>query len=404
MLHAAVVRSPVAHAIIRGIETSVAGAQPGVVAVYTAADFCDDEAGPLVTDWILPVMDGIPERHMMTGDRVRYVGEPVAVVIAETRAQADDAALLVDVHYDGLPAVVDAERAVADGAPLLHDRYPQNTSYIWHLGTGDFDEVAEKADHVFEIRLVNQRVHASSLEARVSLADYSPGTDTLTFYLGTQNVHVVRRNLALILGMPENRIRVVTPAVGGGFGSKLCVYPEDVIVCAASRRLRRPVRWVETRSEHFTGTSGGRDHVEYVSLATTREGRIQAMRVSTYANLGAYVSGMGAGIPSVSGLMFPGCYDFDVADVNIHGVFTNTSTTETYRGAGRPEAAYLIERSMDELAVQLGIDRLELRRRNFVRPEQFPYENACGMTYDSGRLRGLHEQGARARRLGRSDA
>ena len=384
MLHAAIVRSPYPHASITGIDTVHAAAQPGVVAVYCAADFSDDEAGPIVTDWVLPIMDGIPDRYMMAPDRVRYVGEPVAVVLAETRAQAEDAALLVDVDYAQLPVVTGAESAVADGAQLVHDRYPQNTSYVWHLGTGDFDVIAANADHVFEMRLVNQRVHASSLETRISLADYSPGTDTLAFYLGTQNVHVVRRNLALILGMPEHRVRVVTPAVGGGFGSKLCVYPEDVIVCAASRRLGRPVRWVESRSEHFTGTSGGRDHVEYVSLAATKEGKIQAIRATTYANLGAYVSGMGAGIPSVSGLMFPGCYDIALADVNIHGVFTNTSTTETYRGAGRPEAAYLIERAVDELARELGIDRIEIRRRNFIRPDQFPYDNACGMTYDSG--------------------
>jgi carbon-monoxide dehydrogenase large subunit len=383
-LYAAIVRSPFPHADIVDIDVTEARAHEGVVEVFTAADFSDDEVGPIPTDWTLPVMDGIPDRPLMARDRVRYVGEPVAVVIAATRAGADDGAALVDVRYEQLPSVVDAEQAMADGAPLVHERYPRNTSYVWHLGTGDFEEVAEQADHVFTIRLVNQRLHASSLEARVSLADYAVGTDTLTLYLGTQNVHVVRRNLALALHMPEHRVRVVTPAVGGAFGSKLCLYPEDVIVCAASRRLRRPVRWVETRSEHFTGTSGGRDHVEYVSVAATREGKIQALRVTTYANLGAFVSGMGAGIPGVSGMMFPGCYDFQTADVNVHGIFTNTSTTETYRGAGRPEAAYLIERSIDELAVELGIDRIELRRRNFIRPDQFPYANACGMTYDSG--------------------
>jgi carbon-monoxide dehydrogenase large subunit len=384
MFCAAIVRSPFAHATIVGIDVTQARAHRGVAAVFTGADFPEEEAGPIPTDWTLPIMDGIPYRHLMARERVRYVGEPVAVVIAETRACADDAASLVEVEYDELPAVVDAESAVADGAPLVHDDYPQNTSYFWHVGAGEFDEIAENADHVFSIRLVNQRVHASSLEARVSLADYSAGTDTLTLYLGSQNVHVVRRNLALVLNMPEHRVRVVTPAVGGAFGSKLCLYPEDVIVSAASRRLRRPVRWVETRSEHFTGTSSGRDHVEYVTIAATREGKIEALRADSYANLGAYVSGMGAGIPAVSAMVFPGCYDFQTADINVYGVFTNTSTTETYRGAGRPEAAYLIERSMDELAVELGIDRVEIRRRNFIQPDQFPYGNASGMTYDSG--------------------
>ena len=357
---------------------------PGVVAVFTAADFSDDEMGTIPTDWTLPIMDGIPDRYPLARDAVKYVGEAVAVVIAETRAQADDAAYFVDVEYTERPAVVDTEAATHEGAPLVHDRYERNTSYVWHLGTGDWDAVAAAADHVVDVRLVNQRVHASSLEARVSIADYQVGTGTLTLYLGTQNVHVVRRNLSIAIGIPENRIRVVTPAVGGAFGSKLCLYPEDVIVSAVSRRLRRPVRWAETRAEHFTGTSGGRDHVEYVSLAADNQGKIQALKVTTYANLGAYVSGMGAGIPVVSGMVFPGVYDITVADVDIHGVFTNTSTTETYRGAGRPEAAYLIERAVDELAAKIGIDRVELRRRNFIQPHQFPYANATGMTYDSG--------------------
>lgn len=384
MLYASMVRSTIAHADIVSIDTEAAQQQPGVVAVFTAADFDDDEMGPIPTDWTLPIMDGIPDRYPLARDVVKYVGEAVAVIIAETRAQADDAGHFVDVEYAERPAVVDTEGAARDGAPLVHERYERNTSYLWHLGTGDWDAVAATADHVVDVRLVNQRVHASSLEARVSIADYQVGTGTLTLYLGTQNVHVVRRNLSIAIGIPEDRIRVVTPAVGGAFGSKLCLYPEDVIVSVVSRRLRRPVRWAESRAEHFTGTSGGRDHVEYVSLAADKTGKIQALKVRTYANLGAYVSGMGAGIPVVSGMMFPGVYDITVADVDIHGVFTNTSTTETYRGAGRPEAAYLIERAVDELAAKTGIDRIELRRRNFIQPDQFPYSNATGMTYDSG--------------------
>ncbi len=384
MLYATLVRSTLAHADIVSINTDAARTMPGVVAVFTAADFSDDEMGTIPTDWTLPIMDGIPDRYPLARETVKYVGEAVAVVIAETRAQADDAAYFVDVEYAERPSVVDAEAATREGAPLVHDRYEANTSYVWHLGTGDWDAAAASADHVIDVRLVNQRVHASSLEARVSIADYQVGTGTLTLYLGTQNVHVVRRNLSIAIGIPENRIRVVTPAVGGAFGSKLCLYPEDVIVSAVSRRLRKPVRWAETRAEHFTGTSGGRDHVEYVSLAADDQGKIQALKVTTYANLGAYISGMGAGIPVVSGMVFPGVYDITVADVDIHGVFTNTSTTETYRGAGRPEAAYLIERAVDELAAKIGIDRVELRRRNFIQPHQFPYANATGMTYDSG--------------------
>ncbi|MFI5626406.1 xanthine dehydrogenase family protein molybdopterin-binding subunit [Nocardioides sp. NPDC051685] len=384
MLYASMVRSTLAHADIVSIDTEAARAQPGVVAVFTAADFGDQEMGTIPTDWTLPIMDGIPDRYPLARNAVKYVGEAVAVVIAETRAQADDATCFVDVEYLERPVVVDTEAAASEGAPLVHERYERNTSYLWHLGTGDWDTVAAAADHVVDLRLVNQRVHASSLEARVSIADYAVGTDSLTLYLGTQNVHVVRRNLSIAIGIPENRIRVVTPAVGGAFGSKLCLYPEDVVVSAVSRRLRRPVRWAESRAEHFTGTSGGRDHVEYVSIAADKSGKIQGLKVTTYANLGAYVSGMGAGIPVVSGMVFPGVYDIPVADVDIHGVFTNTSTTETYRGAGRPEATYLIERAVDELAAKIGIDRVELRRRNFIQPDQFPYSNATGMTYDSG--------------------
>lgn len=384
MLYASMVRSTLAHGDIVSIDTEAARAQPGVIAVFTAADFNDDEMGTIPTDWELPIMDGIPARYPLARDTVKYVGEAVAVVIAETRVQADDATYFVDVEYAERPAVVNAEAATSESAPLVHDQYERNTSYVWHLGTGDWDAVSAAAEHVVDVRLVNQRVHANSLEARVSIADYQIGTGTLTLYLGTQNVHVVRRNLSIAIGIPENRIRVVTPAVGGAFGSKLCLYPEDVIVSAVSRRLRRPVRWAETRAEHFTGTSGGRDHIEYVSLAADKEGRFQALKVTTYANLGAYVSGMGAGIPVVSGMVYPGVYDITVADVDIHGVYTNTSTTETYRGAGRPEAAYLIERAVDELAAKIGIDRVELRRRNFIQPDQFPYANATGMTYDSG--------------------
>jgi carbon-monoxide dehydrogenase large subunit len=383
-VYAAVVRSPFPHADIVSIDTSEALAQAGVVGVYVAKDFSADEVGPIPTDWTLPIMDGIPDRYPLAASTVKYVGEGVAVVVAETRAQAADAAVAVSVDYNERPAVVDAEAAIRDGAPQVHEKYPQNTSYLWHMGAGDWDDVAANAAHVVDIRLVNQRVHASSLEARVCIGDYQVGTDSLTLYLGTQNVHVVRRNLSLTLGIPENRIRVVTPAVGGAFGSKLCLYPEDVLVCAISRRLRRPVQWTETRSEHFTGTSGGRDHVEYVSLAADENGKLLGLKVYSHVNIGAYVSGMGAGIPMVSGMMFPGVYDIDMADVDTHVIYTNTSTTETYRGAGRPEAAYLIERAMDELAHRTGIDRVEIRRRNFIRPEQFPYANATGMGYDSG--------------------
>jgi carbon-monoxide dehydrogenase large subunit len=383
LLHCSIVRSDEAHADIVSIDAAAARRAPGVVAIFTAEDL-GDELPAIPTDWILPVMCGIPERYALARDRVRFVGEAVAIVVAETRPLADDAARLIEVEYAPLPVVTRAEQALEASALQLHDDFPGNRAFDWRMGEGDFDAAAARADVVVDLKLINQRVSASPMEGRATIADYDRGTDHLTLHTGTQNVHVVRRNLSRATGIPEHHIRVIAPSEGGGFGAKLCLYPEDALLTIVSRRLGRPVRWAETRSENFVGTSHGRDHVDYVSIAATREGRMLAIKVESFANVGAYVSGMGVGIPAVFSLMASGCYDFEETSCVVHGVFTNTTTTETYRGAGRPEAAYMVERAVDAVAAKLQMDPAELRRRNFVQPDRFPYRNGVGFMLDSG--------------------
>jgi carbon-monoxide dehydrogenase large subunit len=393
LLYTSIVRSTEAHADILSIDTSAAANAPGVVAVFTEADFPGEELPVIPTDWIpAGVMTHIPTRHALARDRVRFVGEALAIVVAECRPQADDAAALVAVSYAPRPAVADQEAALGPGAPLLHDDFPGNYAFLWHMGAAheDFDTAAAGADVVLDLRLENQRITAASMEGRAVIADYDPSTGRLKLTTGTQNIHVVRRNLSLATGIPEHLVQVVAPAVGGGFGAKLCLYPEDALLTVVSRRLGRPVRWAQTRTEDFIATSHGRAHVEYVKVAATRDGKIIALNIDSYANCGAYISGMGAGIPTVFSLMASGCYDIPHASVNVHGCLTNTTTTETYRGAGRPEAAYLIERAVDAVAAKLDMDPVEIRRRNFVQPDQFPYLNGVGFPLDSGEYeRGL---------------
>jgi carbon-monoxide dehydrogenase large subunit len=386
LLHASIVRSTVPHGRIVGIDTTAAAAAPGVVAVLTEADFPGDELPVIPTDWVPPVMTHIPTRHAMARGTVRFVGEAVAVVVAETRALADDAAALVEVTYERLPHVTDSEASQRPGAPQLHEDFPGNTAFVWHMGAanGDVDAIIDASDVTLELRLENQRITASSMEGRGTIADFNSATGKLTLHTGTQNVHVVRRNLSIATGIPEHQLQVVAPAVGGGFGAKLCLYPEDALMAIASRRLGRPVKWAQTRTEDFLATSHGRDHVEYVRVGASRDGRITGLRVQTFANVGGYISGMGAGIPCVFALMVSGCYDIPAVAVDVHGCLTNTTTTETYRGAGRPEAAYLIERTIDAVAAELGLDPVEIRKANFIAPEKFPHMNPVGFTHDSG--------------------
>lgn len=389
LTHASMVRSTEGHARILSINTSEALAAPGVVEVFTAADFGDDL--PIIpTDWILPTMTHIPTRYGLAKDRVRFYGEAVAIVVAETRAQADDAAQLVFVEYESLPVVVDSEAALTVDTPPLHDDFPNNRAFMWHVGASheEFDAVAAKADVVVKLRLENQRVSAAPMECRAVLAEYDAGKDRVRITTGTQNVHVVKRHLSRATGIPDHKLQVVAPDVGGAFGAKLCLYPEDAMLAVISKRMERAVRWAETRSENFIGSSHGRDHVEYVSVAAKSDGKILALKTETYANIGAYVSGMGVGIPAVFSLMTPGCYDIPVVSSDVHGCLTNTTTTETYRGAGRPEATYMIERTIDALGEKLEIDPVDIRRLNFIRPEQFPHKTGVGFILDTGNYHG----------------
>jgi aerobic carbon-monoxide dehydrogenase large subunit len=383
------VRSPHAHARIRGIEISAAAAQPGVTAVFTGADMAADNIGPMAPLWAITSADGKPmaepPRWALARGRVRHVGEPVAVVIAATLSQARDAADLVQVDYEPLPAVIDAKLAVREGAPLLHDAAPSNICFRFARGDdARVRQIIADAPHVVRLDLINNRLIGAAIEPRAVLADGS-ASGKLTLYCATQVPHHIRRTVSEQLNLPQTAIRLIAPDVGGGFGYKGKHYPEETIVAWAARRLRVPVKWVGTRSESFIADNQGRDHQTHAELAIDDEGRFLALRVETIANLGAYVSTFGAGIPSaIYSALLAGVYRTPAIAVQSIGVFTNTLPTDAYRGAGRPEACYVLERLTDEAARQLGIDRAEIRRRNLIEASAMPYKTPIGPTYDCG--------------------
>lgn len=384
MLYAAFLRSPHAHAAIRRIDTSKASRLPGVTAVFTGRDLAGKikDVPPM---WLLPGADLKPKsRPVLATDKVRYTGEAVAVVVAENRYIARDALDLIDVEYDVLPAVVQQELALQEGAPLLFDDVPGNLALLWKAGEIP-DEVFAEAEVVVKERLYNQRVIPNPLETRGAVAQYNPGSGEMTIWCTSQNPHIHRLIYTDVLGIPETKLRIIAPDVGGGFGSKIATYTEEAVVACLSREVKRPVKWIEERKEHFTATSHGRDEVLEVELAGTKDGRITALRVTNTANLGAYLSTFGAGCPTIDfGLMVTGAYDIPKAAVATYGVYTNTTPTDAYRGAGKPEATYQIERIIDLFADEIGMDPVEVRRINFVSKESFPYGNAMGVTYDSG--------------------
>ncbi|MFM0162303.1 xanthine dehydrogenase family protein molybdopterin-binding subunit [Paraburkholderia sediminicola] len=373
MAFAAFVRSPFAHARIRHIDTAAALALPGVVGVLTHADIAG-KVGDIRPNWV--VGDSIvPPHPPLAAERVRYAGEAVAMVVAETRELAADAAELVQVEYDELPVVVDAEAALQDGAQQLHDNVPGNLIGIYKVKGGDYEEAVKAADRVVSIRLVNQRLIPSPLEPRALCANYDAADERLTFILPSQVPHMSRRWLAETLGWPEHRIRIVAPDIGGGFGCKMHFYVEEVLVAFASRNFGRPVSWTETRSENHVATTHGRDHIEYVDAAVTDAGKVLGIKVRSYGNLGAYLSNMGTGIPTVNTATYvTGNYQIGNVDVQVKLVTTNTTPVDAYRGAGRPEAAYIIERTMDAVANALDLDPVALRRLNLVQAHQFPYQ------------------------------
>ncbi len=386
MVHVAVKRSPHAHAVINSIDTSAAAALDGVVAVYTGQELVDSGVGPLPCGWNPPDIKA-PAHHSLAIDKVRHVGDGVAAVVAEDPYIAADALDLIKVSYDVLPAVVDARGATDDGAPLVHDDVADNVSFRWPLGEAEQTAQAiADADHVIELDFVNQRLIPNAMEPRACVAQWDEFTESMTVWTTSQNPHTIRLLMsAFTLAIPEHKLRVVSPDVGGGFGSKIFHYPEEVIVPWVSRELKRPAKWVSTRSEAFVTDAHGRDHVTHAKLALTSDGVITGLQVTTWANMGAYLSTFGPLIPTALYVtLLSGLYKIPTIFGEAIGTMTNTVPVDAYRGAGRPEASYLLETLVDMAARELGMDPVELRRKNLIQPDDFPYETPVAFTYDSG--------------------
>ena len=385
MVYAAILRSPHAHARITGITTSAARAAPGVLAVYTGAD-TDGVLNSIPCAWIVPDSDTKAVPHMpLAKDVVRYMGDGVAVVVAETRYQAEDALELITVDYQPLPAVVNPEEAFQPGAPQLHEDAPNNQAFHWVAAGGDVDAAFGSAEVVVRDTIRQQKLIPNAVEPRSAVASWLAPMGELTLWSSSQNPHIARFLTSLVTGLPEHKIRVIAPEVGGGFGSKTPLYADEMVATFCAMKLGRPVKWTETRSENFQATLHGRDHVEYVELAATREGKIVGIRSVVYAAMGAYLSTASTGIPTIlHGLMYSGPYDIPNIKADIYGVFTTTTPVDLYRGAGRPEATFLIERLVDLLAVELNQDPVEIRRRNLIPKFEDGHTVAIGLTYDSG--------------------
>lgn len=383
------VRSPHAHARLGKIDVEAARRAPGVVAVFTGADLAAEKVGGLPCGWLIHSTDGSPMREpphpVLATGKVRHVGDPVALVIAETAKAAKDAAELVTADYDLLPAVADTAHAADSGQPAVHDEVPDNVCYTW--GHGDkaaTDAAFAQAAHVTTLEIVNNRLVPNAIEPRAVNASYSRQDDSYTVYVANQNPHVERLLMAaFVLSLPESKLRIVAPDVGGGFGSKIFLYGEDVALTWASRRIGRPVKWTAERSESFVSDAHGRDHVTKAELALDRDGRFLAMRVHTTANMGAYLSTFASSVPTILyATLLAGQYATPAIYAEVKAVFTNTVPVDAYRGAGRPEATYVVERLVETAAHELGMDPAEIRRRNFIRA--FPYTTPVGLTYDTG--------------------
>ena len=384
--HAAFVRSSLAHARIRGIDTSRAKAHPGVRGVFTGKDLADGGVNPIPVGWLLPGLKTTDFRAIAV-DLVRHAGEAVAVVVAESAAIARDAAELVEVDYEPLPVVVDAVAALRPGAPQVHASAPDNRCFHWEIGDRVKTEAAlGGAAKVVRTRLVNQRLIANAIEPRASLASYQAATDELTLWVTSQNPHVHRLIMgAFVLGLPEQRFRVIAPDVGGGFGSKIFIYPEEVAVAWLAKKLGVPVKWTAQRTESFLTDAQGRDHHSDVEMGFDAGGKLAGLRVKTVANLGAYLTLFAPAVPTyLYGTLLNGVYDIPTIFCEVDGVFTHTVPVDAYRGAGRPEACYLLERTMDVAAHELGADPADLRRRNLIPKERFPFQTQVALTYDSG--------------------
>ncbi|MDE2660546.1 MAG: molybdopterin-dependent oxidoreductase [Acidobacteriota bacterium] len=386
MVYVAIKRSPEAHARITRMDTSAAAAMDGVVAVFTGQDFKDGGCGSLPCGWLVPDTK-VPDRPIVVTDRVCHVGDSVAVVAARTPYIAADAVEAIEVDYEPLPTVVDARGAMDDGAPLVHAEIEDNASYHWALGDQEACEKAfAEADEVVEIELVNQRLIPTAMEPRAAAAQWDAASEEMTVWTTSQNPHPIRLLLsAFTLGIPESKLRVISPDVGGGFGSKIFHYPEEVIVPWVARQVGRPARWVATRTESQMTDSQGRDHVTVARLAMTSDGTFTGLDVETWANQGAYLSTFAPLIPTALYItLLSGNYKMPGVFGKVHGTLTNTVPVDAYRGAGRPEAAYLVERLVDLAATRLGRDPLDLRRQNAIPKEDFPYQTPVAFLYDSG--------------------
>jgi carbon-monoxide dehydrogenase large subunit len=382
MVWASVVRSPFAHATIKSVDVSAARDAEGVVAAFSGADLADDWAATLPCVWLVTEDTKQPMHRPLATDKARYQGDGVAVVIAETRAQAKDAAELVEVEYDPLPAVIDPEKALEDGAPILHEDLGTNHSFTWKLETGDIEGIFASAPVTVSERFRQQRLIPNAIEPRGVLAQHLPAQDEYTLWSATQIPHIARFWLAIVLGVPEARLRVIAPDVGGGFGSKLNVYAEEALALALAKRVGRPVKWIEERSENYLATIHGRDHWQQMEFAADEDGKIRAVRAKVTVGLGAYLQLVTAGTPILGGWVYGGPYDIEAYSLEVVGAFTSATPTDAYRGAGRPEATFLLERTVDALARKLDMDPTELRRKNFI--TEFPKALASGLEIDSG--------------------
>ncbi len=386
MVYMSVVRSPYAHAKIKKIDTKKASSMPGVLGVFTGQQLKDAGFGTVPCAWVVPGSDTkTPPYPAMAIDTVRYAGNAVAIVVAQDRYQARDAADAVDVEYDALPVTVDACKATTAGQPQLHADVPNNICFHWKVSGGDIEAAFREAEVVVKDHIVNQRLIPNAMEPRAALAQYSSASGELTLWSTTQNPHIERFLLSLDTGTPEHKIRVIAPEVGGGFGSKIPHYPEAVMAVFASKALNRPVKWTETRSENYRATIHGRDHIQDVELAAKKDGTILGLRAKVWANLGAYLSTASTGIPTIlHGLMLSGVYKIPAIHEDVWGVFTNTTPVDAYRGAGRPEATFIVERLVDLLARELKMDPVDVRKKNLIPPFTEGHTVATGLVYDTG--------------------
>ncbi|TVT39851.1 molybdopterin-dependent oxidoreductase [Amycolatopsis rhizosphaerae] len=388
LLHLAVLRSPFAHARINGIDTSEAKDRPGVIAVYTAADLDPEGAIGMPCAWpVTPDMKH-PRRPVLAAHRVNFAGEGVAVVVARTAAQARDALEAIDVDYEELPVVLGLENALAEGAPLVHEELGTNRNALWVFDSGEagtggsVEQAISDAEVVVKRRFRQQRLIPAFMEPRSCVVD--PTGPQIVMWSATQVPHILKTMAALTLGIPEHKLRVIAPDVGGGFGGKIAVLPEEAMTLLIAQKLGKPVKWTETRSETMLTAHHGRDQIQDITITARRDGTVTGLKVELLADMGAYLGLVGPGVPILGAFMFNAIYKIPAYHFACTNVFTNTTLTDAYRGAGRPEATFGIERIMDELAAELGMDPLELREKNWIKHEEFPYTTVAGLTYDSG--------------------